>query len=212
MAAVNDGDTGTRASAKEPGGLRERQRQARGEAILDAAFALIVEHSYEGLTMERLAARVGISRQTLYHHFTSREEITLRAVLTLVEHGIKAIQNLDENLTPAEKLKRVMRWMLESRSEPVYAALIKARSSLLAVKLHPDYLRASERRVAALAEIVEQGQKTGEFRADLPSRLVVQMLMGFVSVSCEDLIASGQTTPAQVADAVTDVFITGLRS
>lgn len=204
-------DSELEGQAKERLGLRERQRQARGEAILEAAFALIVEQGYEALTMERLAARVGISRQTLYHHFTSREEIALRAILTLVEQGIEAIHAVDSALAPVEKLRRIMSWMLESRSEPVTAALIKARSALMSIKQHPDYRRAHERRTAALAEIVEAGQEAGELRADLPSRLIVQMLSGLVSASCEDLIATGQTTPAQVACAVTEVFINGLR-
>ena len=83
-----------------PPGLRERQKQARGEAILEAAFALIVEEGYDALTMEGLAARVGISRQTLYHHFVSREDIVLRAVLSLMAQGIEAIQSFDPALAP----------------------------------------------------------------------------------------------------------------
>ncbi len=192
-------------------GLRERQKQARGEAILDAAFALIVEEGYDALTMEKLAARVGISRQTLYLHFASREDITLRAVLALMEQGLDVIRSLDPALPPVEKLKQVVRWMLESRSEPAYAALIKARNSLMTVKSHPEYLRASEQRAAALTEVVEAAQEAGELRADLPSRLIVQMLFGLVSASYEELIAAGQTTTVQVADATCDVFFTGLR-
>ncbi len=196
---------------KARSGLRERQKQARGEAILEAAFALLVEEGYDALTMEKLAARVGISRQTLYLYFDSREDITLRAVLSLVQQSLDVIQSLDPALAPVEKLKRVVRWMLESRSEPAYAALIKARNSLMTIKSHPEYLRASERRAAALAGIVEKAQEAGELRADLPSRLIVQMLFGLVSASYEELIAAGQTTPAQVADATRDVFFAGLR-
>ena len=191
-------------------GLRERQKQARGEAILEAAFALIVEEGYDALTMEKLAARVGISRQTLYLHFASREDITLRAVLSLMKQSLDVIQSLDPALPPVEKLKRVVRWMLESRSEPVYAALIKARNSLISLKSHPEYLLALEKRAAALARIVEAAQEAGAIRADLPSRLIVQMLFGLVSASYEELIAAGQTTPAQVADATRDVFFAGL--
>ncbi len=177
-------------------GLRERQKQARGEAVLEAAFALVVEEGYDALTMEKLAVRVGISRQTLYHHFASREDITLRAVLSLMEQGLDVIQSLDPALTPIEKLKQVVRWMLESRSEPAYAALIKARNSPMTVKSHLEYLRAFERRAAALSGIVEAAQEAGELRADLPSRLIVQMLFGLVSASYEELIVNVVTLPA----------------
>lgn len=197
--------------AEQPG-LRERQRQARGEAILEAAFALIVEQGYDALTMEALAARVGISRQTLYHHFASREDIILRAVLTLTERGIEAIQSLDAALPPARRLKSIVRWLLERRFEPATAALVKVRHSLMSIKSHPDYRRAAERRASALAQIVEAAQEAGELRADLPPRLLVRMLFGLVSdTSYEDLIADGQTTLPEVADAVLAVFFTGLR-
>jgi AcrR family transcriptional regulator len=196
---------------EEPQGLRARQRQARSEAILDAAFAIIVEKGYDALTMEEVAARVGISRQTLYYHFTSREDITLRAVLTLMDQGIEVIHSIDSSLAPVARLKAVVRWMLESRFQPTRAALVKVRHSLMTVKSHPEYQKAFERRAAVLADIVAAAQAAGEIRSDLPSRLIVQMLLGLVSdASYEDLIADGQTTLTQVTDTIIDVFFKGL--
>ena len=205
-------DSGPAARSDERQGLRERQRQARGEAILEAAFALIVEKGYDALTMEEVAARVGISRQTLYHHFASREDILLRAVLTLMDQGIAVIHSFDPAQAPVERLKGVARWMLESRFGPTRAALVKVRHSLMTVKSRPEYQLAFERRAAALAEIVEAAQDAGELRADLPSRLIVQMLLGLVSdASYEGLVAEGRTTLPEVTDAIIHVFFTGLR-
>jgi AcrR family transcriptional regulator len=203
---------GCPAAASEKLGLRERQRQARGEAILQAAFTLIVEDGYEALTMEGLAERVGISRQTLYHHFASKEEITLRAILTLMERGLQTIEAIDPDVAPIERLRRVVRWLLESRFQPATAAFVKARHSLMPLKAHPDYKRAFEQRAAALARMVEAAQSAGELRADLPSALIVQMLLGLVSEpSYESLIAAGTASHAAVTDAVLDVFFQGLR-
>lgn len=212
MAMGFDDDSVMAVPADEKLGLRERQRHARDEAILEAAFGIIVEQGYDALTMEAVAARVGISRQTLYHHFTSRENIALRAVLTLMDQGIAVIHALDPALPPVERLKSVVRWMLESRFRPTRAALVKVKHSLVTVKSHPEYLLAFERRAAALAEIVAAAQAAGELRADLPSRLIVQMLLGLVSdASYEGLIADGQTTLTEVIDATTDIFFRGLR-
>ena len=198
-------------SQKIPG-LRERQRQARGEAILTAAFALIVEEGYEALTMETVAARVGISRQTLYHHFASKEDIALRAILTLMERGIEGIEAIDPSLPPIERLMRIVRWLLDSRFQPTTAAFVKARLSLMPLKAHPDYRRAFERRADTLAQIVAAAQAAGEIRGDLPSRLIVQMLLGLISdASYEIIVDSGQVTPSEVAEAIIDVFFTGLR-
>ena len=189
----------------EPSGLRERQRVARGGAILEAAFALMVEQGYDALTMEAVAARVGISRQTLYHHFKSRDEIVLRALLILTDESMAMIRSLDLSLPPVERLKRIARWMIESKAEPVRAALVKVKQSLTAVLSHPDYLAAFERRALMLAEIVGAAQVSGEVRADLQPRLIVQMLNLVLS-------ACGDGTSPEVTNAMIDVFFTGLRA
>ena len=197
---------------EERPGLRGRQRQARGEAILEAAFALIVEQGYDALTMEAVAAKVGISRQTLYHHFASKDDLTLRAILSLMEQGVQAIVAVDPSLPPVERLRRVVYGMLESRFQPSMAAFVKVRHSLMPFKAHPEYRRAFERRADALAQVVAAAQAAGELRADLPSRLIVQMLLGLVSsASHEDLVLTEQTTPALVTEAIVEVFFSGLR-
>jgi AcrR family transcriptional regulator len=200
------------AVSQQKNSLRGRQREARDEAILEAAFAFIVENGYDSLTMEGLAARVGISRQTLYHHFSSREDIALRAILTLMDQGIQAIESFDHALPPVQRLEMIVRWMMETRFQPACAALVKVRHSIMTVKSHPDYQRAFEKRASALAQIVAQAQRASEIRTDLPSRLIVQMLLGLVSdASYEGLIADEQTTLPQVIDAIVEVFFTGLR-
>lgn len=192
--------------------LRERQRQERGEAILQAAFSLIVEQGYEALTMEGVAERVGISRQTLYHHFASKEEITLQAIVAMVDEGTQEILSTDVLLLPIERLERIMRRMLGLRFSPVRAAFVKAKTALLPLKAHPDCQRALERRTVALAGIVEEAQAQGELRADLPPRLIVQMLLGLISdAHYEDLIIVDQTSPATIVDAVVTTFFRGLR-
>ena len=190
----------------EPAGLRERQRVARDKAILDAAFALMVEQGYDALTMEAVAARVGISRQTLYHYFRSRDEIVLRALLVLSGESMAMIQSLDSALPPVERLKRIVRWMIESKAEPARAALVKVKQSLTAVLSHPDYRVSFERRTSILTETVEEAQESGELRSDLPARQIVQMLMNLVSAACvEDAVP-------QLHLVMVDVFFAGLRA
>jgi len=63
---------------------RPRGRPARGQgvtrdAILDAALALLDEDGDAGLTMRALAARLGVTPMSLYHHVTDRAGL-LRAL------------------------------------------------------------------------------------------------------------------------------------
>lgn len=193
-------------------GLRERQRQARDEAILAAAFALIIEKGYDSLTMEMLAEQVGISRQTLYHHFASKDDLALRAILELMEQGIRAILAVDPSLSPLTRLEKVVRWMIDFRSGEIGTAFCKAKPALLPLKSRPEYRSAFARRAEAIRRIVEDARAMGEIRQDLSDGLIVQMLFGLVSdANYEELIASGEASAEEVADAVVDLFFRGIR-
>lgn len=56
---------------------KERERQIREEAILDAAEAIIQENSFDGATMDAIAERAGVGKGTLYLHFKSKDSIYL---------------------------------------------------------------------------------------------------------------------------------------
>lgn len=57
--------------------LTSRQQQAIStkKRIKDAAFALLLEENYESLTMNKIAAKAGVSVGSLYHYFSSKEEL-----------------------------------------------------------------------------------------------------------------------------------------
>jgi len=198
-------------TASQKLGLRERQRVDRGEKILSATFELLAERGYEALTMELLAERVGISRQTLYHHFSSKDEITLRALLKIIEKGIRTIESIDPGLSPVVRLERVLRWMLNLRFQPAPAAFVKVRPALAPIKNHPDYLRAFERRAQAVERIVDEAQNAGEIRNSVPSSIIVQMLL---SIACEgryeDAIEAGQITSPDLINGVVELFFSGI--
>ena len=58
-------------------GLSPKQREIRDREvqILDIARRLLIERSYHGLTMARVAEETGCSKATIYQHFGCKEEI-----------------------------------------------------------------------------------------------------------------------------------------
>jgi len=55
--------------------FRQRFRARLRDEVLDAAYAITVEDGWEHVRMTTLAARVGVSRQTLYKEFGSKDEV-----------------------------------------------------------------------------------------------------------------------------------------
>lgn len=55
-----------------PAGYRDAARQRLREAIIDAARNLTIVHGWDSVRMAQVAAKTGISRQTVYNEFDSK--------------------------------------------------------------------------------------------------------------------------------------------
>lgn len=64
--------------------LRERRRQLLRDEILAATQQLIAERGFAALAMDDLAARVGISKPTLYNQFPTREDLLAAMIARLI--------------------------------------------------------------------------------------------------------------------------------
>lgn len=71
------------------GALREQRRAA----ILDAARTLAAEHGAAGFTIDRVATRAGVSRRTVFNHFTGLDQLMVAVceqILAEVTHDLLA--------------------------------------------------------------------------------------------------------------------------
>src|SRR5579864_56649 len=65
--------------------LPTRKRAARlasGGTIREAAARLFLDHGYQGTSMDDIAAAAGVSKQTIYTHFSSKEQLFGELVLS----------------------------------------------------------------------------------------------------------------------------------
>ncbi len=61
-------------------GTRRRRGTALEDAILDAAWAQLVEHGYANMTLEAVAQRAGTSRPVLHRRWPSRPKLATAAL------------------------------------------------------------------------------------------------------------------------------------
>ncbi|MGV0820311.1 TetR/AcrR family transcriptional regulator [Martelella sp. AMO21009] len=63
-----------------PTAISRRRGPKLEEAILEAAWDILIEHGYNGMTYEAVAARAGTSRPVLYRRWPHRDDLLLAAV------------------------------------------------------------------------------------------------------------------------------------
>lgn len=95
--------------------FREVQFEARENAILDATNRLLARKGYELMSMDDIAAEVGIAKGSLYKHFSSKETLAAAVMLRLLRRTREALDALPPEVSPIEQLQALLEWTLRER-------------------------------------------------------------------------------------------------
>ena len=186
---------------------RGRRRSERAhEAILAATQSLLLERSYRELTIEGIAARAGVGKQTIYRWWPSKAALVLEAYLA----GSEAVPQPAPGGSTRDDVRALLGWLIAVLAEPtggrVVAGLVGdlQHDRDLAEGFHRDVVPA--RREAMLAAL-ERGRERGELRADANLELAVDTLHGAVFYR---LLLSGEPLDEAFAAGLTDQVLAGL--
>ena len=200
----------SRASAQSPTGRRGRPGYDR-DSLLRAAVVIFNERGYDGTGMEELARRLGLSKSSIYHHVSGKEELLDLAV----RHALDALfAVLDEEPGPPHTATARLRHVLR-RSVEVLTAELPYVTLLLRVRGNSDAeQRALKRRREfdhRVAELVARAADEGGVRDDIDPHLASRLMFGTVNSLIEWYRPDGGLPVAVLADALTAVLFDGLR-
>jgi len=101
----------------------EGSSDRRHREIREAAIDSFLASGYEGTTMEEIAARAGVSKQTVYKHFTDKQHLFADIVLSTTDDMSALIGIIAEKLPATTDLSRD----LENLAETFLVALMQPR-------------------------------------------------------------------------------------
>ncbi len=177
----------------------ERSRRV----IADATMAEMAEVGYGSMTIEGVAKRAGVSKATIYRQWKNKLDLVAGA-LDLVKDGMQ----LDESAPPRVRLTELLTWLadyLGDDDNPTAACmpmLVSAAQYDLAVRafLH----RFSGERRQVLIDIIVDGQRRGDFAADLDPDLTAELLVGPLFYR---RLMSGEVFPSDGVPALIDAVV-----
>ncbi|MEV4315039.1 TetR/AcrR family transcriptional regulator [Actinocrispum sp. NPDC049592] len=158
------------------GNRHGRSEQAR-QAVLQAADDLVVERGFAGVTIEGIAARAGVAKQTIYRWWSSKVDILLDTF----------IEDMAQHLTPPDHgdlvsdlrahLANVARFLTRSAPGVVFRALAgqAQHDPELAERLRTGYLSQQRSRDRVP---LQRAIDRGELPAGLDVDLAVDQLLG----------------------------------
>jgi AcrR family transcriptional regulator len=192
--------------------FRDRQFRWREEAILDAANRLLATKGFETMSMDDLAAAVGIAKGSLYKHFDSKEALAGAAMTRLLRAIDAHLQGQDPQMAPEDRLKDLLAWALRERAAGRMPLLPSTSQSVQQALLsNRDYVMALEDVGNRMADLVAEAAEQGALRADLP---VPVMLYAIYARSCdpsfEYLRRSGEWSDEEVIAMMVSSCFDGL--
>jgi AcrR family transcriptional regulator len=188
--------------SKEPKlSFKQQQLIVRENAIIDATNSLLAQKGFDLMTMDEVAADVGIAKASLYKHFPSKEALAAAAMIRLLEN------------TAIAQLKGVLQWALEIRMRGGLPTLPAENTSLREALLNNTrYINRLLDLNELMGELIEKARADGAIQPALPVDVV---LFTIYARSCDPtmdyLRVSGQYTDAQVISFLIETCFGGLQ-
>ncbi|MBX9393012.1 TetR/AcrR family transcriptional regulator [Streptomyces sp. TRM72054] len=205
---------------KKPTPDSTRRSEKSRRAIYDAALTLVGEVGYPKTTIEGIAARAGVGKQTIYRWWSSKADVLLEAFLDLGEQA--AEQAAEQGAPPgaeyaipdtgdlAADLKHVLRATVDELLDPKFEAPSRALAAegLVNEQLGREFVtKLLEPQLQLYVQRLRSAQDAGQVRPDIDPRIALEL---FVSPLAQRWLQHTGPISYEYTDTLVDYALHGL--
>ncbi|MBT2399527.1 TetR/AcrR family transcriptional regulator [Streptomyces sp. ISL-100] len=213
-------ETGTTGTPRTPSTPRTPDTTRRSErsrrAIYEAALSLVGEVGYAKTTIEGIAARAGVGKQTIYRWWPSKAAVLLEAFIDLGEQAAEAAgtdgseYEIPDTGDLAADLRTVLRATVDELVDPKYEAPSRALAAAGVVdpKVGAEFVeKLLEPQLQLYVKRLRAAQEAGDVRAGIDPRIALELL---VAPLAHRWLLRTLPLTHEYADAVVDYALGGL--
>ena len=182
------------------------------DSLTDVAVAVFSARGYDATRMEHIARAANVSKSSLYHHVSNKEELLGHALRRAVGAltAILAEPGAREGC-PRARLEYVVRRTIEAelRHLPEVSLLLQVRGNTDVERWALDERRRYQER---LVELAAEAQTAGELRPGVDAALFVRLVLGMSNSLVDWYRPDGTWSTRQIADAVVDLVLPPARA
>jgi AcrR family transcriptional regulator len=182
------------------------------EEIIAAAARVFQTKGYHAATVQDIADAVGILKGSLYHHVKSKEDLLYLIVKEPIARIYERMAEIvATDLPAAEKLRRAVLAQLEAfdRHYPHLFVYLHEREEMKS-RFREQFKLSPKQYERCWQQILREGVKSGEFRADLDVQVVSYGVLGMLNWLYKWYDPRGRLSVHEVADQLSALALAGL--
>ena len=196
--------------------FRQKVHLAREDAIVATVMRLLAEKGYEQMTVDEVAADVGIAKASLYKHFASKEALAAAAMEQALDLALQQVQAIAQDAAHGgqaiQRLRALTRWTLQTQLAGKMPTLPAENSALRnALINHRGYMDRLMALSDQLGDWIVQAQADGTINRQLPPEAVLYTVY---ARACDPVLgflkAGGSYTDEQIVGIVMLTCFDGL--
>lgn len=185
--------------------FKQQQFEAREDAILDAVNLLLAKKGFDLMTMDDVAAEVGIAKGSLYRHFSSKESLAAAALCRLMRATLAFINGQPESASAIDRLKATLRWTLERRLQGQVPHLPSTSVAMQrSLMLNLGYVRLVMKLNTSFRSLIERAQGDGSLDRTLPPDVI---MFTIYARSCDPTLTFLRSTHSYPDEQVLDYLV-----
>ena len=198
----------------------ERRPEERPQELLEAALRVFATHGYRTTRLEQVAAAAGVTKGAVYHYFSNKEELLLRALEQYQERSFGCLEEaLRHERGPSSARIRLVFRRAFGGDDPVRRDVLRLLQGV-AYEVPDAYRRwiakGPMKGWRLVASLIEEGKASGEFRADVDSDVAARVVLTGVMVQIiwqrhADEIRGLAVDQDRLIDSAVDLLLAGLR-
>ena len=189
---------------------REAQREAKRNAVLSTAAQMFNERGFRATSLDDIAARLQVSKPTLYYYVKNKDEILLECVkkgLHLILEGIEASRKAGGNAV--DQLRACMQVYADIVTQPFGMCIIRIGDEEVPEPSRTELRRMKSEIDQAFRRLVAQGVQEGTL-APCDPKMTAFVIAGALSWIGRWYQSGGEYSAAQVAEQCIGTLMHGV--
>lgn len=151
-----------------------------------SALKLLTRHGYRRIRVEDVAEDAGVSKATVYHYFANKDELLTRTVAGRIADKHAEIEQrlASAGGNAADRLRLFLRqfWTMSLTDQAgLWQRLLVSEIVTEAPGVFAVWARGLVQRWRLVEQLIEEGQRTGEFRRDVDAEVAARIIVSALS-------------------------------